>query len=109
MKLFYTNRLLSVVLLLVIISAGVYSCARPRLFGARTDNPWSQSNSDVYYSGKVGIGTTTPQAQLSVGNTGTSTIDLGRFCFKAKDVANNNFYLFLTNKGTWATSSASCF
>lgn len=69
----------------------------------------------VKNSGRVGIGTSTPSALLSVGtgNTGTSTIDFGKPCFRFKTENNTNLYYWpsveMGGFGGWATSTTSCY
>jgi len=77
--------------------------------GSRTENIWRKYNSNAYFSGNVGIGTTSPSALLSVASTGTSTLDFGKFCIRSTNVAGTNYYLYLTTNGVLATSSTSCF
>lgn len=71
---------------------------------------------------RVGVGTSSPSAMFAVGNEdangnrlgtafGTSTIDLGRVCFRSIDMAGTTFYWWfdLNKGGALATSTRSCF
>ena len=67
---------------------------------------------------RVGIGSTTPTAALSVGgpstvSTGTSTIDFAKPCFRMTTDDGTTLYYWPSLKagvlGGWATSTASCF
>jgi len=64
----------------------------------------------VNNDGRVGIATTTPSAMLSVGDVmSTSTIDVGKACFRfASDVSTTVMYMWFDDNGL-ATSTRSCF
>ncbi len=66
---------------------------------------------------RVGIGSSSPSAKLSVGVTGsatsaTSTIDFAKPCFRMMTDAGVALYYWPSNVGVlggWATSTATCF
>lgn len=58
---------------------------------------------------RVGIGTSSPTQLLTVGTTGTTSADLGKFCISAR--ANDGSgvtYLYINSTGSLATTSTSC-
>ncbi|MFA4833829.1 MAG: hypothetical protein WC619_03205 [Patescibacteria group bacterium] len=66
-------------------------------------------------NGRVGVGTSTPSFQLSVGaDAATSTIGVGRFCMYAEDQTGNVMYITLNmdaanaSAGIFATSTIDC-
>ncbi|OGF19154.1 hypothetical protein A3D54_02835 [Candidatus Falkowbacteria bacterium RIFCSPHIGHO2_02_FULL_45_15] len=64
---------------------------------------------------RIGVATTTPSATFAVGSgTATSTIDLGKPCFRIKTAEDTQLYYWPSvaagmNVGGWATSTTSCF
>jgi len=70
-----------------------------------SSSPWSTLNSNVYYnSGKVGIGTSTPDSLLTLNSSSnhTVTIDSGTYTsFLHMNRTNGNWYATTDNTDTW--------
>lgn len=61
-------------------------------------------------TGRVGIGTTTPDALLTIGAnvTGTTTLNFAKFCLKGNDTGGTLRYVYLNTNGDLATSTTAC-
>lgn len=76
------------------------------------------SGKDIQTTANFGVGTTSTTRMINAGGgytSGTTTMDLGRACFRFTTDTNQVLYMYLTssttiaNGGPWATTTVSCF
>lgn len=121
-----TILVLALVLSLVAAGFGYAAYNREASLAGRTADEWTVGKDLTVdtntlkvdsTNNRVGVGTTTPTADLAVGNNNsTSTISVGKLCIITQDTAGKTIYMYLNDSAgghstgnlTFATSSKPC-
>ena len=109
MKIFDKYKVLIIIsVCLSILSLSVVLFKETNL-GARTENVWRQYNSNAYFGGYVGVGTSTPIYPVEVIDTASTTIAVGgnnkSGCIRIGDSANATNAVYIIASGATITAS----